>query len=103
MSNESRLIQIEKLLETSAKMIVRHDREIADLRELTARNEELINRNAEQLAVLREQTNRNTKQLARLSDIFIESIAVIKEMQNQVRGIQTENQRILNHFFGEND
>ena len=80
MSDESRLSQIEKLLETSAKMIVRHDKEIVELRK---------------------QTQRNADHLAQLSEMFIESIKVIKEMQSQVRGIQTENQRLMKHLFGD--
>lgn len=87
MSDESRLSQIEKLLETSAKMIVRHDK--------------MVERHDQEIADIREQTARNADHLAQLSDMFIESIKVIKEMQNQVRGIQTENQRLMKHLFGD--
>jgi uncharacterized protein YoxC len=36
-----------------------------------------------------------------LLEIFEESMAVIKTMQSQIKGIQTENQRMLQRFFGD--
>ena len=129
MSYEARLSRIEKLLETSAKMIVRHDKEMADLREQTNRNAELIERNTQNIdrnveLIERNTQNidrsaelieRNTQNIVQVFDLCVESIKVIKsmqsqvaemqsqvaEMQSQVRGIQTENQRLMRHLFGD--
>ena len=40
--------------------------------------------------------------MASLSEMFSESIQVIKAMQSEIKGLQTENKRILDHLFGEN-
>ena len=49
---EQRMSQMEKLLETSIKMIRRHDEEIADLREMSRQNTESIARLTNQMAIL---------------------------------------------------
>jgi hypothetical protein len=90
--SEERLKRVEVLLETCAKMTVDHQ---ARIQQLEAKNQEL---EARQQEVEIEFTLRMNS----LLQMFEESIAVIKTMQSQVRGIQTENQRILNHLFGEN-
>lgn len=37
----------------------------------------------------------------RLTDVQLQTFRVIEEMQQEVRGLQTENRRILDHLFGE--
>jgi hypothetical protein len=79
--SEERLKRVDILLETCAKMAVKHDSDIKELRE------QMLNL---------------TLHMGSLTEMFQESMAVIKVMQSQVKGIQTENQRILNHIFGDN-
>jgi DNA repair ATPase RecN len=37
----------------------------------------------------------------RMIDVQLQTFRVIEEMQAEVRGLQTENKRILDHLFGE--
>ena len=90
---EQRMSQMEKLLETSIKMIRRHDEEIEDLREMTRQNTTSI-------AQL-------TNQMGELTLMFQESMGVMRgmqeqitQMQSEVRGLQRENRRILERVFG---
>ena len=41
--------------------------------------------------------------MGELTNIFIDSMAVIREMQSEVRGLQIENRRILERVFGEDN
>jgi hypothetical protein len=83
--SEERLKRVEVLLETCPKMTVEHQ---AKIQQLEARQQEV--------------EIEFTLRMNSLLEMFQESIAIIKTMQSQVRGIQTENQRILNHLFGDN-
>ena len=90
---EQRMSQMEKLLETSIKMIRRHDEEIGDLREMTRQNTASI-------AGL-------THQMGELTLMFQESMGIMRgmqeqitQMQSEVRGLQQENRRILERVFG---
>ena len=108
---EQRMSQMEKLLETSIKIIRRHDEEIGDLREMTQRNAEAIEdlremtrRNAE---AIQEQARQNAESMARLTHqmgeltvMFQESMGIIRQIQLEVRGLQQENRRILERVFG---
>jgi chromosome segregation ATPase len=85
--SEERLKRVEVLLETCAKMTVSHQSEIKELRDQVKSSSDQI----VQLAL----------HIDSLTQMFQESMAVIKVMQSQVKGIQTENKRILNHLFGE--
>ena len=83
-------------------MSVNHQTEI---QELTEKSKEV----SEQIIQL-------TLHMGNLSQLFAESMGVIRTMQSEikdiqleikdihleVKGIQTENQQILNHLFGEN-
>lgn len=89
--------QMEKLLETSIKMIRRHDEEIADLREITRRNAEAIQEQARQNA---ESMARLTHQMGELTLMFQESMGIIRQIQLEVRGLQQENRCILERVFG---
>ena len=83
---EQRMSQMEKLLETSIKMIRRHDEEIADLRDMARQNTESI--------------ARLTNQMGELTLMFQESMGIIRQIQLEVRGLQQENRRILERVFG---
>lgn len=79
--SEERLKRIEILLETCAKTTVA---------------------NQEGLKELRVQVQKNSEHLGTLTEMFIESIGVMKTMQSEIKGLQTENNRILDHLFGNN-
>ena len=89
MTPEQRLTQMEKLLETTIK--------------LTHKNTQKIDANTDAIANLTERVDKVTIQMGELTNIFIDSMAVIKEMQSQVRGLQMENRRILEKVFGEDE
>ena len=82
--SEERLRRIEILLETCAKVTVSNQAEIKELRE----------RSDAERAELRHQ-------LASLSAMFTESVRIMQNMQSEIKGLQTENKRILDHLFGE--
>jgi methyl-accepting chemotaxis protein len=48
--------------------------------------------------------NQRTETIAlaveRMTDVQLQTFRVIEEMQQEVRGLQTENRRILDHLFG---
>jgi hypothetical protein len=104
---EQRLTQIEKLLESAVK--------------LSHSNTAKINDNAEAIAVQDLKIDRLTEQVGRATEIFVDSMSVmrtmqtnienmqtdiremqtdIREMQLEIRGLQVENRRILDRFFG---
>jgi hypothetical protein len=71
--SEERLKRVEILLETCAKKTLQ---------------------NAEQI-------ERNSQHIASLSEMFTQSIEIMKNMQSEIKGLQTENKRILDRLFGE--
>ena len=73
--SEERLKRIEIILETCAKNTVENQREIRELRQ----------------------------QMASLTDMFTESVRIMRGMQSEIKGLQTENKRILDHLFGESE
>lgn len=79
--SEERLKRIEILLETCAKITVNNQEDIKELRV---------------------QVQKNSEHLGALTEMFIETIGVIKTMQSEIKGLQTENNRILDHLFGNN-
>jgi len=60
---------------------------------------------ANQLIAGMDQLNQRTETIAlaveRMTDVQLQTFRVIEEMQQEVRGLQTENRRILDHLFGE--
>jgi SMC interacting uncharacterized protein involved in chromosome segregation len=121
---EQRLNQIELLLATAAKNINRTT-------ELSNRNAETIERNSKAIERNAEAIERNTESIerlsedsldlrlsiGRLSEMFTESVGImrkqqvniekmqseIRSLQSEIRGLQVENQRILHRVFGENN
>lgn len=126
--SEERLKRIEILLETCAKTTVANQAEIRSLIEQTSENQaeihsliEQTSKNQAEIRSLIEQTSENQagirslikqtsenqaeirevrQQMASLSEMFIESIRIMKTMQSDIKGLQTENKRILDHLFG---
>lgn len=97
--SDSELNEIRILLKTCAKVATSNQQEIKELRE----------HSDQEMRALREQIQRTDNQLARLADMFTESVGIIRtmqtnieNMQKDIRGLQTENKRILDHLFGEN-
>jgi hypothetical protein len=50
---------------------------------------------------LSQRTEVITTAVERLTDVQLQAFRVIEEMQQEVRGLQTENRRILDHLLGE--
>jgi SMC interacting uncharacterized protein involved in chromosome segregation len=123
LTSEQRLNQIEILLATAAKNINRTT-------ELSNRNAETIERNSKAIERNAAAIERNTESIerlsedsldlrlsiGRLSEMFTESVGImrkqqvniekmqseIRSLQSEIRGLQVENQRILHRVFGEN-
>lgn len=100
--SEPRLKQVEILLESCAKVAVNNQTDIRSLIEQNAQNQRNINSLIQQSNQNQSQIITLTQQMASLSDMFSESIQVMKAMQLEIKGLQTENKRILDHLFGEN-
>jgi methyl-accepting chemotaxis protein len=86
---EQRLDQLEQIVKTVIKITKNNSQAIADLGKKTQENTESI--------------ARLTQNMQQLNEMFIESVRIIREMQNEVRGMQTENQRIIRHLFGDSE
>jgi hypothetical protein len=67
-------------LDRLASVVEAHDAEIADLRQSVRGLTEAVDR---------------------LVTLGTETFAIVREMQAEVRGLQTENRRILDRVFGE--
>ena len=96
MTPEQRLIQMEKLLETTIKLTHKNTQKIDA-------NNEAISNLTEKMDNLTDRVDTVTQQMGELTNIFIDSIGVIKEMQSQVRGLQIENRRIIERVFREDE
>jgi len=85
-TSAQRLNQIEILLATAAKA---------------------INRNSENIDRLTERMDRTDVRMVEISEMFIESVGIIRQhqvnidrMQSEIRGLQVENQRIILRVLG---
>ena len=100
-TSEQRLRRVEILLETAAAKIYDNSQAIDRLTERTDQNAAAIDRLTEQNSLL-------ALQIAESTDLFRESLQImrrqqvnIEEMQAEVRGLQVENRRILARVFGD--
>ena len=91
--SEERLKRIEILLETCAKVTVNNQSDIKEFKEQVKQTAEQIQRNSEQI-------QRNSENLATLTDMFSDSVRIMQTMQTEIKGLQTENKRILDQLFG---
>ena len=91
---EQRLTQIEKILQSAIKLSHSNTAKIEA-------NTEAIKANSGAIALLTNRVDRLTEQIATATDIFVDSIGVMREMQNEIKGLQVENRRIMDHLFGE--
>ena len=131
LTSEQRLNQIEILLATAAKNINRTTELSNRNAETIERNSKAIERNAEAIERNAAAIERNTESIerlsedsldlrlsiGRLSEMFTESVGImrkqqvniekmqseIRSLQSEIRGLQVENQRILHRVFGENN
>ena len=107
---KQRLTQIEKILESAIKLSHSNTQKIDDTRKLVEANSEAIKAQDSKI-------DRLTVRMAEATELFLDSMRVIREMQSEirdmqtevremqteVRGLQVENRRILDHLFGEDD
>lgn len=84
--SEERLKRIEEYLESAAHRLDNHGELIAELRAAQIMAAQQI-----------EATNQNMRDFMIL---FQEFLLVVRDMQAEVRGLQLENRRILDHLFG---
>jgi methyl-accepting chemotaxis protein len=84
------------------------DERLDRLAETVVQTAESVGRAADtvnQLITGMNQLNQRTETIAlaveRMTDVQLQTFRVIEEMQAEVRGLQTENRRILDHLFGE--
>ena len=89
MTPEQRITQMEKLLETTIK--------------LTHSNTKNIDANTEAISNLTDRVDRVSLQMGELTNMFIESLGVIRTMQSEIRGLQIENRRIIGRVFKDDD
>jgi methyl-accepting chemotaxis protein len=60
-----------------------------------------LNQTIEAIGQLGQRTEVIATAVERMTDVQLQTFRVIEEMQAEVRGLQTENRRILDHLFGE--
>jgi methyl-accepting chemotaxis protein len=85
-----------------------NDERLDKLAETVVQTAESVGRAADtvnQLITGMNQLNQRTETIAlaveRMTDVQLQTFRVIEEMQAEVKGLQTENRRILDHLFGE--
>ncbi len=128
---EQRLTQIEKILASAIKLshsntakidanteAIKANTEMIDrISQKVEANAEAINRisqkveaNTEAIAAQDLKIDRLTQQMDRATEIFIDSMGVmrtmqtnIETMQSEIRGLQMENRRIIDRVFGEDN
>ncbi len=88
-SNGNKLNRIEQILELTALQTQRNREDIVRLEQIARQN-----------------TAASAQHRERMDQFIIqaeEDRRLIREIQVEIRGIQTENRRILDHLFGENN
>ena len=117
MTPEQRLTQIEKLLESAVKLshsnTAKIDANSEAIDALTARIDrigEKTERNADAIDHLTNRIDRLTEQMGRATEMFIDSMGVIRtmqdnfdRMQSEIKGMQLENRRMMQRFFNDED
>jgi chromosome segregation ATPase len=131
LTSEQRLTQIEKILESAIKLshintakidansdaIKTNTEAIAALTNRVDRLTEKTENNTEAIDALTNRVDRLTEQMGRATEMFIDSMGVIRTMQtnietmqtnietmqSEIRGLQVENRRIIDRVFGEDN
>jgi hypothetical protein len=94
MTSEQQLKQVEILLATAAKTINRTT-------EQCDRNALATEHNTQSIELLSERVYMVADRVSEISEMFIQSVSIISQMQTEIRGLQVENQRILEQMFGD--
>ena len=114
---EQRLTQIEKILSSAIKLSHSNTAKIEANTEMIDRIGQKVEANTEAIAAQDLKMDRLTDQMARATEMFIDSMGVmrtmqtnienmqgdIREMQSEIRGLQIENRRIIDRVFGEDN
>ena len=124
LTSEQRLTQIEQILKSAVKLshsntakidantesIKANEKLITANAEAIKANEKLIKANAEAIAIQDQKIDRLTEQVGRAVELFHDSMRVmnkmqtnIETMQSEIKGLQIENRRMLDRFFGEDN
>lgn len=103
MTPEQRLTQIEIILDNAIKLSHSNTAKIDRNSESINRLTEKVDRNSESIDRLTERMDRLTGQIDRAMEIFIDSMGVMRTMQAEIKGLQQENRRIIERFFGEEE
>ena len=98
---KQRLTQMEKLLESAIKLSHSHTSQIEANSAQIEANSQAIDRLTVKTEANSQAIDRLTVKMAEATDLFLDSMKVIKEMQKEVRGLQVENRRIMDRVFGE--
>ncbi|MEL6495161.1 MAG: hypothetical protein AAFQ41_08550 [Cyanobacteria bacterium J06623_7] len=91
---KQRLTQMEKLLESAIKLSHSNTAKIEA-------NSEAIKANSEAIKAQDSKIDRLTMRMAEGTELFLDSMKVITDMQSEVRGFQVGNRRILDRLLGE--
>lgn len=114
---EQRLTQIEKLLESAVKLSHSNTGKIDALTDRVDGLTEKVESNTRSIDRLTDRTDLLSVQMERAMEMFVESIGVVRIMQNniqtmqnniqtmqtEIRGLQVENRRMMDRLFGEGD
>ena len=107
---EQRLTQIEKILSSAIKLSHSNTAKIDANTEMINRIGQKVEANTEAIAAQDLKIDRLTQQMDRATEIFIDSMGVmrtmqtnIETMQSEIRGLQMENRRIIDRVFGEDN
>ncbi|GAA6621343.1 hypothetical protein [Scytonema sp. NUACC26] len=100
----NRLALIEALLLQTVQQQQANTAAITQLTQQQQNNTATISQLAQQQAELKQELQDSISHLVSVIGNFVEEAhqdrAIIRELQSEVRGIQTENQRILQYLFG---
>jgi len=77
------------------------DERLDKLADTVAQTADTVNQLIAGMGQLNQRTETIALAVERMTDVQIQTFRVIEEIQQEVRGLQTENRRILDHLFGE--
>ena len=124
LTSEQRLTQIEKILESAIKLSHSNTAKIEANAEAIAMQDTKIDRLTQDIAMQDTKIDRLTQNIDRATEIFIDSMGVmrtvqtnietvqtnietvqtnIEVMRSEIKGLQLENRRILDRLFGAED
>jgi hypothetical protein len=101
LTSEQRLTQIEKLLESAVKLSHSNTAKIAANSDAIHTLTDRIDNFTDRMGILTNRVDTVTEQIGRAIEIFVDSMGVMREMQNEIKGLQIENRRILDYLFGQ--